>query len=494
MRIVDKVKDLNRPKWYLLFFTYLVAIQIRFSPYNFETLTGDDIILLGWSNQSNGYMSTFWPSFTDHTLGKWRPVPQVILSPLLDFFGGDFWKYQFVNEALLAVCGLLLALLVTNLTGGKFLLGVSAGSFLILARFNLYHVLQVLGLMESIAIAFMLALLICLERFARTKSVKFLYLSNVFFLLVIHTHERFFFLLPLVLFCTFIYSSGLTPSKRCVMIALPLLSIVGNYLVKTQIFNMTFLTGGGGTEINSSTTDIPSFTWRALLNIFGYNSGPDYLSGKNAHQLGHSAIYVALIWAIPLILLILLAVTKHLRTAGFRNSLTNTTIAILLLAPLLLSASITFRQEYRWLLAPYIGLIIISHAAVGVLARSRRCQMVLSAILIAAGSIVGIYYSKYAESTYFFSTQSLGDSVNDRIFVQYGDEISTTTFVIVNYDSTVFNWAVGDLFHYSEYSPETSFDIRTVPSIDQIKDLMNLRENTVVFDYQIDQVVQLIVN
>ena len=95
MRIVDKVKDLNRPKWYLLFFTYLVAIQIRFSPYNFETLTGDDIILLGWSNQSNGYMSTFWPSFTDNTLGKWRPVPQVILSPLLDFFGGDFWKYQF---------------------------------------------------------------------------------------------------------------------------------------------------------------------------------------------------------------------------------------------------------------------------------------------------------------------------------------------------------------------------------------------------------------
>ena len=73
-------------------------------------------------------------------------------------------------------------------------------------------------------------------------------------------------------------------------------------------------------------------------------------------------------------------------------------------------------------------------------------------------------------------------------------KFSTTTFVIVNYDSTVFNWAVGDLFHYSEYSPETNFDIRTVPSLDQIQNLMNLRENTVVFDYQIDQVVQLIVN
>ena len=254
---------------------------------------------------------------------------------------------------------------------------------------------------------------------------------------------------------------------------------------------MTFLTGGGGTEINSSTTDIPSFTWRALLNIFGYNSGPDYLSGRNAHLLGHSAIYIALIWAIPLIVLILLAVTKHLRIAGFRKALTNSTIAALLLVPLLLSASITFRQEYRWLLAPYIGLIIIGHAAVGVLARSRRCQILLSAILIAAGSTVGVYYSKHAESTYFFSTQSLGDSVNDRIFVQYGDQISTTTFVIVNYDSTVFNWAVGDLFYYSQYSPDTNFDIRTVPSIDQIENLMDLRENVVVFDYQWDQVVQL---
>lgn len=491
MRILDKVKHLNRPQWYLLFFTYLVGIQIRFSPYNFETLTGDDIILLGWSNQSNGYMSTFWSSITDHTLGKWRPVPQVILSPLLDFFGGDFWKYQFVNEALLAVCGLLLALLVTNLTGGKFLLGASAGSFLILARFNLYHVLQVLGLMESVAIAFMLALLVCLEKFARTKSVSFLYLSNVFFLLIIHTHERFFFLLPLVLFCSFIFSSGLAPVKRCFMIALPIISSLGNYVVKTQIFNMTFLTGGGGTEINSSTTDVPIFTWRALLNVFGYNTGPDYLSGRNAHLLGRSAIYVALIWAIPLTVLILLAATKHLRVAGFKNALTNSAIAVLLLLPLLLSASITFRQEYRWLLAPYIGLIIIGHAAVGVLAMSKRCQMVLSAILIATGCTVGVYYSRYAESTYFFSTQSLGDSVNDRIFVQYRDQISTTTFVIVNYDSPVFNWAVGDLFHYSEYSPETNFDIRTVPSFDQIENLMNLRENTVVFDYQWDQIVQL---
>ena len=491
MRIVDTVKHLYRPKWYLLFFSYLVAIQIRFSPYNFETLTGDDIILLGWSNQSNGYMSTFWPSFTDHTLGKWRPVPQVILSPLLDFFGGDFWKYQFVNEALLAVCGLLLALLVTNLTGGKFLLGVSAGSFLILARFNLYHVLQVLGLMESIAIAFMLALLICLERFARTKSVKFLYSSNVFFLLVIHTHERFFFLLPLVLFCTFIYSSGLPTSKRCVMIALPLLSIFGNYLVKTQIFNMTFLTGGGGTEINSSTTDIPSFTWRALLNVFGFNSGPDYLSGKNAHLLGNTAVYVALIWAVPLVLLLLFACSKTIRNYGLMNGFTKILIASLLLAPLVLSASITFRQEYRWLLAPYIGLIVIAHVSVGIVAESRRAQMFLTALLITTGTVVGLYYAKFAESTYFFSTQHLGDSVNDRIFAQYGDQIDQTTFVIVDYDSTVFDWAVGDQFFYREYSPNQNFDIRSVPSLDQVDGLTNLRENLVVFDYRWDQIVQL---
>ena len=73
--------------------------------------------------------------------------------------------------------------------------------------------------------------------------------------------------------------------KRCFLLSLPLLIIVENYLVKTQIFHMTFLTGGGATEINSSTTDIPNFSLRALLNIFGYNTGPDYLSGKNAHVL-----------------------------------------------------------------------------------------------------------------------------------------------------------------------------------------------------------------
>ena len=120
---------------------------------------------------------------------------------------------------------------------------------------------------------------------------------------------------------------------------------------------------------------------------------------------------------------------------------------------ILLSASIPFRQEYRWLLAPYIALIVIVHVAAGVIADSRRTQMLLGALLVTTGSIVGLYYSRYAESTYFFQTQHLGDSINDQIFVQYRDQIATTTFVVINYDDTVYNWAVGGQLFYQEYSP-----------------------------------------
>ena len=181
MKIFENRTHLFQQKWIIVFFIFFSAVHLRFSTYGFNTLAGDDIFLLGQSNQKDGFLSTFWGSFTDHGGGKWRPVTQVILSPLLDFFGGDFWKYQLLNEVLLAFSGVLVALLVTNLTKGKFLLGLSAGSFLILARFNLYHVLQVFGLMESIAVIFTLLLLISLEKYLRFRSRKNLYLANVFF-------------------------------------------------------------------------------------------------------------------------------------------------------------------------------------------------------------------------------------------------------------------------------------------------------------------------
>ena len=484
----------NYSRWYLVFSVYFFAIHLRFASYKLKTLAGDDIILLGWSNQKNGYMSTIWRSVTDHTLGKWRPIPQVILSPLLDFFGGDFWKYQLLNEALLATCGLLLAVLVTNLSGGKFLLGFSAGSFVILARFNLYHVLQVLGLMETVALIFTLLLLIALEKYARLRVVKFLYFANAFFFAVIHTHERFLFLLPLILFCSFIYTSGEIVKKRCFLISLPLIITVENYWVKTQIFHMTFLTGGGGTVINSSTTDIPNFFWKATLNILGYNSGPDYLSGKDAHALGHSAVYVSLIWSIPLLILIFFACGRIFHNTGLKNTVINSFTAVLLLVPLLLSSSITFRQEYRWLFAPYLALVIVAHTAVAILAKSKRIQILLCSLLIGTGSIVGVYYAKYAESTYFFSTSSLADSINDRIFSQYRDQIPTTTFVIIGIDST-FSWAlgdqaVGDQFYYRAYSPDQNFDIRSIASPDLLDTLVDVRENMVLFDYRFNQVVQ----
>ena len=491
MKIFENRTHLFQQKWIIVFFIFFSAVHLRFSTYGFNTLAGDDIFLLGQSNQKDGFLSTFWGSFTDHGGGKWRPVTQVILSPLLDFFGGDFWKYQLLNEVLLAFSGVLVALLVTNLTKGKFLLGLSAGSFLILARFNLYHVLQVFGLMESIAVIFTLLLLISLEKYLRFRSRKNLYLANVFFFLAIHTHERFLFLLPLLIFCTILYTTGVQRAKRIFLISLPLLIVTENFLMKSRVFNMKFLTGGGGAEINSTTTAVPTFTWRALLNIFGYNSGPDYLSGKNAHALGGTSVLIALIWAIPLILLILLACLKVFRLYGPRKSLSGISIALLLLVPLLLSASITFRQEYRWLFAPYIALIVIAYVAVGIITESRRTQMLLSALLITTGSIVGLYYSRYSESTYFFSTQRLSDSINDRVFVQYRDQMETSTFVVVNYGSTVFDWAVGGQLFYQEYSPSQNFDIRTVASLDQVDELTNVREHLVVYDYQWDQVVQI---
>ena len=478
-------------RWCVFFFIYLSLIHLRFASFGFRTLAGDDIILLGMSNTKGGSLSTFWPSVFDHTFSKWRPVTQLILSPMLDLFSGSFWKYQLTNEVLLASCALAIAYLCCCLADGNYVIGCVAGLFIITTRFNLFHVLQVFGLMESLAILFMLLMLIVLFKFATTKNFVFLWLANLFFFLEIHTHERFIFLLPILLTCSFTFTNGISLGRRVFILLTPIFIVLENFIVKTLFFDMNFFIGGGMTSINSETTNVPVFGARAVLNILGFNSGPDYLSGRNANLLGTRAIVVALIFAVPIVGILFWAAITWLRNFGIKSFTQKTVLILSLLVPLLLSASITFRQEYRWLLSPYVALIVISMSSVGFVCRTAISRGLVALVLLGGALTVDLYYSRHATNTYFFSTQGVADSINDRIFRQYKNLVDSSTFVIITQESSTFNWAVGSGLYYQQYSDGRQYDIREIKTMSDIHSLQGMRQNVFLFDYQWDQLVQI---
>ena len=478
--------------WLTLYFMpYLLLIQVRFGNFQFKTLAGDDIYYFAGSRIVGGYGSSFWHSPLDQAYGKWRPVPQIIGSVLLDLFSGDFWKYQVFNEVLLAIAGTLIAVLVSNLIpNAKFLCWI-AGSFIVLARFNLYFILQVLGMMESTALIFSISCLISLVKYSRSNSRKYFLLFNIFYFLAIHSHERYLFLFPVLIWVIVFYSNSKNTKQMVLLCIVPVSIVLENYLIKTLVFQTNFFTGGAAQAIDGSLSDISWFSWRGILNLLGYNSGPDYLSGKNANALGNSSVYLAAIWAIPSVLVVVGAIVKMLKNYPIARTLKLTFAFAGTVLSLVLSASITFRQEYRWLLSPYLVFVVVVFSSAGYLFKSSLQRGAVVLVLVIAGTVNGTYYARYAENTYFFMVQRLTDSINDRIFVQHTTELDNATFIIIDHDSPTFDWAVGGGQFFAAYNPGRNIDIRTVGKMEDISLLTDVREKFYIFDYQWNQIIQL---
>ena len=481
-------------RYILAFFVYLSVIRIRFAGYNFRYLAGDDLYLLVASNEPGGYASRILPSLLDHGGGKWRPITQVILSPLLDLFGADFWKYQLVTEALLSLVGVLVALIIVRIVGRDTIWAYLAGSLVAISNFNLYFVLQVFGIMESLALIFLLITIALLLNPYRKVDRKDLLAAGVAFAISIHSHERYVLLCFAVAALIYSRAKDQRFRYRVIFAVVPFAVVFFNYLVKEVGFGMSFFTGAGGTEISSSTTDVPYFVLRAVMNVFGYNIGPDYLSGKDASTLGTTGVLLSMIWAIPAITAMACGCLHVLRTNRVRGWAV-IALSLLTTSSLLLTASVAFRQEFRWLLAPQLAVLIVAVSS-GLSAFGQRpIRIAVLTALLAGFTINSLYYIQYSESTYFFETQRLNDSIAERLFAQYSAEIPNTSFVIVTGDSPTYMWGTAGGRVFSEFGKshglEGSLDVHQIPNFTVIDSLQGLRDKVVLFEFRRDQIVQI---
>lgn len=477
-----------------LFFLYAFISRLRFSPYRFTTLAGDDLYMYVESNRPGGALSTIFGSIWDHGAGKWRPLPQIVLSPLLDLLGESFWKYQVLNELLLAGTSILVVMIIANVSKSLSPIAVVAGIVPLISNFNLYYVLQVLGIMEFLALACFLLALLKLSNLRKPLTVTYVLAGNLFFFLSIHSHERYILVIPSIVLLTFFRIERAPLKRRFLLSCLPILSVSFNYFMKTQVFGMNFLTGAGGTNISSSTVDIPGFFWKATLNIFGYNIGPDYLSSKNASDLGSTSILLCLGWAVPAIYLLTKAALTLCKKLGHR-SIPVLLVVLGTLLPLLLSASIAFRQEFRWLMAPHVALIILVAIATSYLMKTSKAIGVVFIIAMVGVVSNSLFYAQYSRSTYFFMTQQFNDSAYDRIFVDYGDQLDQITFVVVGFDDPTYTWATasGQFFraYARELGVEDFVDVREVSDLAEVSSLENIRPRQIFLQYSGPKLIQL---
>ena len=480
----------RRPLVALLFalLAAYVFLTLAYRRYSGDTLMGDDLDLLVQSRTPGGYASTFWGSFLQTGADKYRPVVTPLLSIAADVFDGDYGDWIAFNTLLLSMNAVLVGVLAWRLSRRSIAVAGLAMVAVLASRFASYFVLQGFGLMESVALMCVLVTVLLVQLAWERQSAGLLAWANLPYLLGTFSHERYIVLAAFLVSAAILASWRITLAKRATLVALPIASALVNYGVKTYALEIEFFTGGGGEAATTDPFSIVRFMVAALLNTVGYNAGPSYLSGKNAVELGLTGVLVSAFLLVPLAALLLDHLVNRVeRWSQMRPFL----LGLSLYVPLLLSASLTFRQEYRWLYGPFVVLVLGVAWLAGQL--PARAPLGLLPLVVLCGSLtVEAFYRPWLPTTYFFAGQATADSVKAVVIEPHRADLPGSAVVLVTHGDRAFqDWymrggAFFDVYAEGGHGPVVFVDELSALTAEAAPGLPRL-----VFDFRVDHVVEL---
>ncbi len=312
----------------------------------------------------------------------------------------------------------------------SWILSIGLGLLLLSSRFAFYQVTNVTGLMENIAALELVVFVILLWSYFRTGgSNRYFWGSLVVLLCLVFTHERFQGLTLVLLVISLFHPAGQPVKLR---IARALSSLVPGLLLtgaKLAVWTMPLFVGtGSSSELGFSWEGMWDHLIAAGLNLVGVNWGPAYLVGQpfEAHPqwlqviVGVHAVALALVGI--LVTMGLGGIPRERRFGQlFPNSaksFVTPALLVLLLIALIVPVVVTIRIEQRWLLTPFIVVLLYVAQFPRVLDRFRAPVKVMTnaavVLFIGTGLIANALYFQEMKALFFIGHQSLA-SVNTMV-------------------------------------------------------------------------------
>lgn len=355
------VKSITRADTALLFIAIAIilwlAIAAWFNPLQFRVFAGDDL-----DTFSVNQMSSAPPIQSSALLyHKFRPVATSLIFVIAKWTKCDFREVASIGLAIHAANAMLFFSLLYRTIKLPLSLSVGMTLIAIFNRFATYLLMQDEAIMEGIGVTLFLLLLIASLSFLERPMIRRSFLVTLLFALLIYDHERYLVLaLPLLLLCA---GSFRFNCKSSTILAVGVTLAMLSYLcIKKFWLGVPILVGTGGRPMDLGILQICSFLWDGALNLAGINRGPAYLA---LEDFPDSPFWIqcvsvaAAILSCALLTGIVGAITlsptgKEKKAAFLHLSFYVSTTAVLLL-----SASITFRQEYRWLYPAFLVFLCL---------------------------------------------------------------------------------------------------------------------------------------
>lgn len=444
---------------------------IWFAPLRTHTFMGDDLEIIRQYHAGN-----FGASFTKDLFltgnDKFRPITHSSLGVVTRTCQDDFSCFVNANILLFILNASILSFAAYIISNRWWASIFIAPIIFILSRFSYYSVLQVLGWMESLAITFLLAILVFYLCFRESGRVRWLWLMVAVFACVQLTHERFIVVTGPLLLIILLHFRQLKLRQAVSLAAAILFVPVGYILFKQLALHSPFLVGTGGTSITSTfrLDQALQFFWIGLQNLVGINAGEPYLVGLNFAQAGNAGVQAATVLSGTLVILLVLSILLNYHQWNDNGS--NWSMILILLAfigSLVIAGSITIRLEQRFLFAPFIVLILLACFLLGKI-RGLKLRLVMTALLLVAFINVDVFYRQYVNNIFFINGLQVAETARTEIIDRTGaqDLLNENVYIVTRGYQPIRSWYFLDNYFFQLYTGDPSFQVHYVDSVDGI--------------------------
>jgi hypothetical protein len=425
----------------LLYFASAVvawlAIEAWFNPLQFIVFAGDDLRTFDAAQKGFVAVSKLMTSFD-----RFRPVVALADSVIAGWTRCDFREVASIGLAIHAANAMIFFFVLYRVIKLPFHLSAGVTVIAILNRFATYLFIQEQAIMEGLGIATLLALLAVSLLFIERPTIGGSFLLSLLFLLIIHIHERY-----LVLACPLIFIGicGLSSSRRsgAVLAGGITASALVNLSIKKLWLGTGILMGAGNRKIAFDVSGICSFVWHGALNLIGINRGPAYLG---LEDFPDSPLWVQIVSiATALLSCFLLAgviynVVSRRSSQEAKLDLSRLVFYLLTTAVLLLSASITVRQEYRWLYPSYLAFLAL--LGWGTVKVQRLWGHITLACLVLLSIPRELYLSRRHSQFFAFVTEEIASNLAGTL--HHIDGIGARDAVLIRGDVPDESWVFMD--------------------------------------------------
>ncbi|MFA5197261.1 MAG: hypothetical protein WC437_02450 [Patescibacteria group bacterium] len=483
-----KMISINKNKIFFVFSLLVLFITNLYVNFNIRllALVQDD---LSYWNTFKLHQSDFFAFVFDTGANKLRPVLNTITYALFSLFGTKIWLFGWFNILFSFVIASVLYYFFYRISKNLFF-SLILGIAFIVSRFAYYDITQVFGVMEAMGILLASSTLFLLWRYLNSEKMKYYWVSLGLFVALVFVHERYIALYFIFFVCILMIKFKW---RNLLLLFLPAVPIFANITLKQYVFRIRPLDGTGGTAI-ADTFNINQFfdyVISGAKSLFGANNADAYLSGLpfasaslDIRLLTYTGFVIISI--VTLIFFIKLFSWKKEAFLKIKNILLFCSFIIATLA----AASVTFRQEMRWLYVAYVGLLFLISYVVGVLLKENKKNLYVYAFLMSwliVTVITNMYFRNYYSNLYYWGNQTLGNEIYLKTVGKYGSDFwSYKTYIVTDverlplYTGNDLTSDTNTFFKQFQENERQKIDVQIISSVSEAVDV---GKKTIILDY-----------